>query len=140
MISTKLHSFIDRVIDNKKITIEDMALLINDILIDGVASRQEADALIALDRIVDVPETWGNYIVPVIVDYVVWDSRPTGYVPADVCHWLINSLEVGELTETAARIAGEVVREAQSVDVALVDFVLHKVRRLTSTRRGCLAA
>ena len=140
MISTKLHSFIDRVIDNKKITIEDMALLINDILVDGVASRQEADALIALDRIVDVPETWGDYIVPVIVDYVVWDSRPTGYVPADVCHWLINSLEVGELTETAARIAGEVVREAQSVDVALVDFVLHKVRRLTSTRRGCLAA
>ena len=140
MISTKLHSFIDHVIDNKKITIEDMALLINDILIDGVASRQEADALIALDRIVDVPETWGDYIVPVIVDYVVWESRPTGYVPADVCHWLINSLEVGELTETAARIAGEVVREAQSVDVALVDFVLHKVRRLTSTRRGCLAA
>ncbi len=140
MISTKLHSFIDRVIDNKEITTDDIALLLNDVLIDGIASRQEADALIALDRIVDVPKNWGDCIVPVIVDYVVWDSRPTGYVPADVCHWLINSLEVGELTETAARIASEIVREAQSVDVALVDFVLHKVRRFTRTRHGQLAA
>ncbi len=140
MIREKLHSFIDRAIDNKKITVEDIARLKEEVLRGGLSSRQEADALIALDRIVATHESWSDAIVPLIVDYVVWKSNPSGVVPAEICHWLINSLEVGAMTDTVARIATAVVREAETVDVAMVNFVLNRIRGNAALQCGPAAA
>ncbi len=53
MINANLHHFIDRVIDNKVITQDDVRDLQRNILADGIGSRAEADALLALDRTLD---------------------------------------------------------------------------------------
>ena len=122
MINANLHHFIDRVIDNKAITQDDVRDLQRNILTDGIGSRAEADALLALDRTLDAHASWGDFLVTVMVDYVVWGSRPTGRVPAETAAWLVTTFTCGEPTGTALRIAQAIVSEAQEVDPELLFF------------------
>ena len=131
MIKGSLHAFTDCVLEAKRISEEDVQLLQRSILEDGLASREEADVLIALDRAVDAAHpAWAVYLIGAVVEFVVWTSRPTGVVDADTARWLVASLGCGlGPTETAARIAFEVIREAERTDEALVAFVLHAAER-----------
>ena len=122
MIKANLHQFVDRVIDNKQITEQDVRDLQRIVLQDGVTSRAEADALLALDRILDCDPSWGDFLTSVIVDYAVWGSRPTGRVPAETAAWLVTAFTCGEPTDRAVRIAREIVAEAQEVDAELLLF------------------
>jgi hypothetical protein len=72
----------------------------------------------------DAHESWGDALVTLMVDYVVWGVRPTGSVTAEDARWLAAALEFGGPTETAMRIAYAVVEEAQTTDEALVDFIM----------------
>jgi hypothetical protein len=129
MINEKLHLFIDRVIDNNRIMFEDVQDLQRDILPDGVGSRTQADALLALDRTLETHPAWGDFLVAAMADFVVWGQRPTGRVPAETAAWLVTSFTCGEPTGTAVRIARAIVAEAQEVDPELLFFA----RRGTST-------
>jgi len=127
MIKNSLHLFTDRVLESKLIGEDDVLLLQRSLLEDGLASREEADVLIAHDRAVESAHpAWSAYLVGAVVEFVVWTSRPTGVVDADTARWLVASLGCGlGPTETAVRIAFEVIREADRTDEALVAFVLH---------------
>jgi hypothetical protein len=127
MIKGSLHAFTDRVLENKRVGEDDVLVLQRSLLKDGLASREEADVLIALDRAVESAHpAWSAYLVGAVVEFVVWTSRPTGVVDADAARWLVASLGCGlGPTETAVRIAFEVIREADRTDEALVAFVLH---------------
>jgi hypothetical protein len=122
MFTAKLHTFIDQVIDNKRITSEDVRHLKTTILEDGIGSRAEADALLALDRTLDTDPSWAEFLTAVIVDYVVWGSRPTGRVPAETAAWLVTAFTCGEPSGNAVRIARAIVAEAQEVDPELLLF------------------
>lgn len=122
MINANLHHFIDRVIDNKAITQDDVRDLQRNILTDGIGSRAEADALLALDRTLDAHASWGDFLVTVMVDYVVWGSRPTGRVPSAKAAWLVTAFTCGEPIGNGVRIARAIVAEAQEVDPELLLF------------------
>ncbi len=122
MFTAQLHAFIDQVIDNKRITAEDVRHLKRTILEHGIGSRREADALLALDRTLDTDPSWAEFLGAVMVDYVVWGERPTGRVPAETAAWLVTALTCGEPTGNAVRIARAIVAEAQEVDPELVLF------------------
>jgi hypothetical protein len=51
-----------------------------------------------------------------MVDYVVWGSRPTGRVPAEKAAWLVTTFTYGEPTRNGVRIARAIVAEAQEVE------------------------
>jgi hypothetical protein len=132
MIKTSLHAFVDSVLERKTITLNDVQMLCREVLPDGLTSREDADVLIALDRAVPHADlAWAEYLVGAVVEFVVWASRPTGYISCDEARWLVTSLGCGTgPTRTALRIAYEVVKEAQEVDEALVAFALrHGDRR-----------
>lgn len=131
MITEKLHLFCNRVLAAKRIGAEQVAELRHDILVDGLRTREDVDVLVALDRAVpDAHPKWAEYLVPAVVEFVVWTCRPTGIVDRDSARWLSTSLGCGGgPTETAARIAFEVVRESQQVDEALLAFTLSALRR-----------
>jgi hypothetical protein len=97
-----------------------------DIVPNGLESRDEADLLIALDRALqDKDESWTAFMVQAVVDFAVWSSRPTGRIDRDTAEWLIASLGCGTgPSDTAVRIAFEIVREAEGSDEALVAFVM----------------
>ncbi|WP_108049270.1 hypothetical protein [Bosea sp. 124] len=111
------------VIDN-----EDVRFLQHDILDDAVLTRDTIDVLIALDRAVpERCEAFGDYLVALVVDFAVWQNRPTGLVDRDKAHWLVTTLSAGEgPTQTARRIAFEIVREAERCDEVLLGFALDK--------------
>jgi len=126
MIKSSLHEFIDRVLESKRISEYDIQILQRSILEDGIASWDEADVLIALDRAIGTAHpAWAAYLTGAVVDFVVWTSRPTGVVDADMARWLVASLGCGTgPTDTAARIAFEVVKEAERTDEILLAFVM----------------
>ena len=128
MIGHELREFVDRVMDRHAIDDEDVKMLQRDILSDEVLTRDIVDVLIALDRA--VPETcaaFADYLVALVVDFAVWESRPTGVIDRDKAHWLVTTLSAGEgPTQTAQRIAFEIVREAERCDEMLLGFALRK--------------
>lgn len=69
---------------------EDVRRLRRDIFADGAVSRDEADALFALDmsKCQRCPE-WTAFFVESILDHVVWQARPTGVVNESQGEWLI---------------------------------------------------
>src|ERR671916_1934828 len=122
MFTPELHKFINQVIDNQSITADDVKHLQSQILHSGIGSRQEADALLALDRTLDTDPSWAEFLTAVMVDYVVWGARPTGRVPAETAAWLVTTFICGEPTGHAVRIARAIVAEAQEVDPELLLF------------------
>ena len=122
MFTSELRTFINTVIDNKRITAQDVGHLRSSILENGIGSRLEADALLALDRMLDTDPSWAEFLIAVMVDYVVWGSRPTGRVPAEKAAWLVTTLTYGEPTRNGVRIARAIVAEAQEVDPELLLF------------------
>ena len=126
MIKNSLRAFVNRALEHKHISAEDVKELRRDILRDGLVSREEADALIALDRAaVPADGSWAEFLVESIVEFAVWTSRPTGYIDRETARWLVTTLSGrGGPTATAARIAFEIVREAESSDEELVAFVM----------------
>ncbi len=128
MICHELREFVDRVMEKRAIDDEDVKLLQRETLKDCPMSRHVVDVLVALDRA--APETcemFADVLVALVVDYAVWENRPTGMIDADKAHWLVTTLSAGNgPTETARRIAFEIVREAQRCDEALLSFAFSK--------------
>lgn len=131
MIKNSLYVFVEGVLEAKRIREQDVRLLQREILKDGIASREEADVLIALDRAIETADpAWAKYLVGAVVDFVVWASRPTGIVDGDKARWLTASLGCGAgPTQTAARIAFEVCKEAERTDWVLVAFAMRCAER-----------
>jgi hypothetical protein len=104
------------------------------LLAQGFRSRDEIDILIALERAVaETPEGFAEWLIGSVVNEVVWGARPTGTVDRETASWLVATLSAGEgPTRTAARIALEVVCEAERVDQVLLEFVI----RTANCRNG----
>ncbi|GAU84282.1 hypothetical protein [Bosea sp. BIWAKO-01] len=128
MIGHELREFVDRVMEKRAIDDQDTKMLQREILVDSVMTRDVIDVLIALDRaVVATSASFANYLVTLVVDFAVWESRPTGVIDREKAHWLVTTLSAGEgPTETARRIAFEIVREADRCDEMLIAFAMRK--------------
>ncbi|AWN42219.1 hypothetical protein [Methylobacterium durans] len=132
MINASLQDFCNRIAAAGRITTADLSVLGDELLPDGITVRDEADLLIALDRAVPVSNpAFADFLVAAIVDFAVWGERPTGYINAETARWLAASIGNGRgPTATGARIAVEIVREAQASDETLIAFALAANRRV----------
>jgi hypothetical protein len=128
MMAHELRKFVDRVMDHRAIDDRDVNILQREILNETVLTRDTIDVLIALDRAVPQACTaFADYLVALVVDFAVWENRPTGVIDRDKAHWLVATLSVGEgPTATAQRIAFEIAREAEHCDEALLAFAFAK--------------
>lgn len=128
MMTHELREFVDRVMDRHVIDEQDVKVLQREILVDIVVTRDIVDVLIALDRAVPKAcSAFGDYLVALVVDFAVWENRPTGVIDRDKAHWLVATLSVGEgPTSTAQRIAFEIAREAEHCDEAVLAFAFAK--------------
>lgn len=125
MIKTTLRQFIDRILEDRCITDNDVRLLQRDLLPHGISSQDEADMLIALDRAVRrrAPR-WDEFLVQAVAEFAVWTARPTGIVLGADARWLVASLSAGDgCTDNALRIAATVMREAHLADDVFEAFI-----------------
>lgn len=126
MSNLSLQDFCNHVAAAGVVTCQDVAALSRDILPEGIASHDQADLLIALERTVtDADGSFADFLVASVVAFAVWGERPTGYIDRATAEWLGASLagRAGP-TPVGARIAVEIVREAQSSDEAMIAFAL----------------
>jgi hypothetical protein len=124
MERSDLSEFVQQVIARGRITYGDIKRLQRKVLPDGVMTREEAEALLILDRTVERTDpAWAAYLSGTIMDFVVWGSRPTGYVDQETARWLETLLRVNQ-TKAARQILGEVLHEAEGVDQVLRDSML----------------
>lgn len=130
MDSSALEIFATAATNRGTITAADVLTMRRDILPDGIADRDEANILIAIDRAAsDAHPAWAAYLIPTLVDFVLWQSRPTGIVDEEAARWLLTSLSGGRSPTAAAEaIAFELVCEAERVDPALTAFALRSTR------------
>lgn len=126
MIQSQLREFIAHVDRTHRITSEDVGHLADLLLEDGLRSREEAEALLALDRTVPAETGWADLLRALVVDFVVWGARPTGSVTRDDAVWLAAALDADAPTTRALRIAEAVADEADQVDESLVTFILRE--------------
>ncbi|MDF2597763.1 MAG: hypothetical protein K0Q54_586 [Methylobacterium brachiatum] len=125
MTMISVQQFCNHAVSTGAISDEDLLVLKREVLPEGIMSRDEADMLIALERAVIGSDAFADFLVASVVDFAVWGLRPTGYIDRDVAAWLASSLSGRDgPTPVGARIAMEIVREAQGSAEALMTFAL----------------
>src|SRR5215213_2468524 len=120
----ELLDFVKKVTSRGRITFGDIKRLQRDLLPNGAMTREQVETLIAMDAAVRRADpAWAAYLTSTVVDFVVWGSRPTGYVDPDAAQWL-EALLCSNRSKAARQILREVLREAQAVDPVLRDAML----------------
>ncbi|MCB8823413.1 hypothetical protein [Microvirga rosea] len=124
MMSLDLRQFIESAIDRQFISADDVQALKGHIAKDGLGSKTEVEALLALDRTVPADASWLPAVTSLVADFVVHGRQPAGSVEHEDALWLATVLEVGGPTRTAMAIAYAVLDQAAHVGAALLDFIM----------------
>jgi hypothetical protein len=129
MINDQLRAIIDRAFDRERIGPEDARELQPGVFEHRVSCREEVEVPAALDRAIPLAIRHGRrratYCIASVVEFVVWTSRPTGYVDNETARWLVTALMPrGRASVNAHRTALEIVREAEQVDQELLPLLL----------------
>ncbi|MGU3662836.1 hypothetical protein ACLBX9_01405 [Methylobacterium sp. A49B] len=134
MTMISVQQFCNHAVSTGTISDEDLLVLKREVLPDGLLTREDADLLIALERAVIGTDAFADYLVAAVVDFAVWGTRPTGYIDRDVAAWLAASLSGRDgPSPVGARIAMEIVREAQGSAESLVAFAMEANRWVRDT-------
>ena len=117
MHSPTLRQFDDHALESRRIRFGDLQRLRRDILPGRIASREDAEMLLSLDRSIrNADRDWGDYLVAAVRDFVIWGMEPVGAVDADKAAWLLATVSEGGLTRNGRAIFREVTREARLID------------------------
>src|SRR5215207_10990317 len=120
MINPSLQTFANKVQAAGRISFGDVKRLQRDIFPDGISSREEAELLLSLAQTVGrADRAFGDWLVTMMVDFVVWGMRPTGTVSAETAAWLAPFLVGQRTTKTMRRLARELAAEADHGGTAL---------------------
>ncbi len=119
MDNPALEKFIARACQARRIGFGDLKRLQRDILPDGASTPEEAEALLALDGVVNkADDAWLSYLSGVCRDFVL-RSNPAGGIESNTLAWLVGCLS-GVKPATALFIARDLVRVADVTDPALL--------------------
>ncbi len=120
MINSSLQTFANKAQEAGRISFGDVKRLQRDILPDGISSREEVELLLTLDQTVDrADRAFADWLVAMMVDFVVWGTRPTGVIDGETAAWLTPFLEGQRTTKTMRRLARELAAEADHSGTAL---------------------
>ena len=123
MMSTSLRDFVRHAREANRIRFGDVRRLRRDILPARIATREEAEMLIDLDRCVStVDRGWSDYLVVTVRDFTIWGTPPIGIVDRDKAEWIIAALSNGGVTKNGRAIARGVAGAAPQVADALQAF------------------
>jgi hypothetical protein len=129
-----LHAFISKVREDRRLRFGDLRRLQRDVLPNGISTREEAEALIAIDAILErADEGWPGYLASSLKTFALSASQPRGSVDQQTAEWLVSAL--ADLpSKKAVAIAREIAQEAQHADEVLLDFVRKGSKAKTKSR------
>src|SRR3954462_15416193 len=120
MVNSSLQAFARNVRKAGRISVGNVQRLQRDILPDGIGARAQAELLLTLDQTVSrADRAFADWLVAMMVDFVVWGLRPTGTVDAETAAWLAPFPAGQRATKTTRRLARERAAEAEQGATAL---------------------
>ena len=132
---------IAELIEKKRVTDADVLRLRRDVYGDGVVNREEARDIFALDHLVaDKPESWREFFVEAIADYLVEREAPRGYISSANAEWLIKAISHDGVVDyrTELELLIKAMERATSVPPFLAAFALDQVAIAVVEGKGAL--
>lgn len=126
----------------KRITDEDVLRLRREVYRDGIVSRDEAHDVFALDHAVDEkPESWREFYVEALADFLVNREAPRGYISAENASWLIDWIAHDGVVDhrTELELLVKAMEKATRVPPPLAGFALDQVALAVVDGKGVLA-
>jgi len=99
----------------------DVAWLRREVFADGVVSREAAEELFAVAG-ADVAKAraWTEFLVEMITEHVLWQSRPAGVLGEEAAAWLIAQVDAAKSADALAALMN-VLAEAHRVPQWFID-------------------
>lgn len=125
-----------------RIQSEDVIMLRREVFGDGVVTRQEAEALFALDASCDdkCPE-WPTFFCEAITDFIVHQEKPAGYISEENAAWLVRAVSRDGMVDTATELELliKALEAARSAPESLSAYALEQVAHAVIDGKGPLA-
>ncbi len=137
-LPTKLVAMIER----GRISDDDVHYLRQDYFKDSKLCKTEAESLFALDAAVkDKSATWDEFFIEAMVDHLVHQAEPAGYISEDNAEWLKSCISRNGLVDGPVRLEMlvKVIEVAKSSPVSLLAFALSQVSEAVLNNQGPLA-
>ena len=133
---------IAELIEKKRVTDEDVLRLRREVYRDGVVNREEARDIFALDhQVTDKPDSWREFFVEAIADYLVAKEAPRGYISNSNAEWLIDAISHDGVVDyrTELELLIKAMEKATSVPPHLSAFALDQVAIAVVEGKGAVA-
>lgn len=130
------------VVASKRITAGDVTELRRSIYHDGVAEAGEVEKLFKIDEAASERDpAWPQFFIEAVVDYLVEQVEPHGYVSEANADWLVDRIGRDGVVKTATELEllVKVLERAKSSPERLVGFALHQVKEAVVDGKGPLA-
>jgi hypothetical protein len=129
MKTTSLHAFVSKRSASGRLGFGDLRRLQRDVLPDGPRSREEVEALIVLDKVLErLDDAWPGYLVAAVKTFMVSAASPKGHLDREAADWLTAALSNAR-PETAQAIARAVLLERPDQGHALRAIVKPAAKR-----------
>jgi len=134
-----LDTLVARIIDNGRVSPEDVLALRQSVWKDGAVGAAEAEMIFAINNA--VPKTcpqWVDFFVEAISVYLVDQSAPRGYVDQDKADWFIAKIgKDGVLSmRSELLLLVAIFERAEYVADTLRDYAIAQVERIVLTGEG----
>lgn len=133
---SSIRDILARVAVSGRVTPEDAAGVRAAVYCDALISADDAEALFAInDAARTAAPEWRDLFVEALVDYVVVQAHPEGYVDAEVAAWLASRIEHdGKIkSATELELLIRILERASAVPPALFRLTLAHVETYAST-------
>jgi hypothetical protein len=131
------------VVDSKRITAGDVTKLRRAIYHDGAAEAGEVEKLFKIDETATERDpAWPPLFIEAVVDYLVEQVEPHGYVSEANADWLIDRSGRDGVVKTATELEllVKVLERAKSSPERPVGFALHQVKEAVVDGKGPLVS
>jgi hypothetical protein len=126
----------------QKIGAQDVLRFRREIFEDGIVSRQEAEAVLALNEMASEKcAEWNEFFIEALTDHVVTQAEPQGYVSEDVADWLMTMVTRDGKVDSASELEllVNVLSKANRVPEKLEKMVLDTIGRAVLEGEGPLS-
>lgn len=123
---------IQAILERGALTADDVQQLRHGVFWKGVVTEKDAEiAFLLNDRLgADADDSFGPFFIETLVDYVVWQAEPAGYVSQANADWLIDRIARSGHVDSASELEllVRILESAKLAPVKLVRFALDQVR------------
>jgi len=140
-MATHLSQILGRLSGAEQLTDDDVLALRRAVYEDGAISISEADGLFELSDSVRVkPESFGEFFMEAVTDFLVRQTLPYGYVDDANATWLITRISKDGLVETMTelRLLVNVLKTATDSTDRLVGFALSQIKHAVLEGSGVI--